>query len=216
VMKGCYQGRLGLTLIELLLVIGIIAVLAGIIWCVFAPVRERARQVHCINNLKQLHHALMLYREDYGAYAEPEIGIPRDPAEVGWPCRSLPLPPGSIAVFIDMLLAPYLSNKDAWRCLNDPTPSEKFLKNHYSSYVLMQPIDGCWYKEVEHLPRSHLGWWFMDRFRRMTATCGDRMPLMFCPWHGLEQKTDSYAIIMRWNGQVKGQYIQLPYNLCLD
>jgi prepilin-type N-terminal cleavage/methylation domain-containing protein len=53
-MKGCHQGRLGLTLIELLLVIGIIAVLAGIIWCVFAPVRERARQAVCLGNLRQV------------------------------------------------------------------------------------------------------------------------------------------------------------------
>jgi len=82
VMKGCYQGRLGLTLIELLLVIGIIAVLAGIIWCVFAPVRERARIVYCVNNLKQLYLALEMYRADYGG-VEPvgrreywELGLP--------------------------------------------------------------------------------------------------------------------------------------------
>lgn len=74
--------RSGLTLIELLLVIGIIAVLAGIIWCVFAPVRERARIVYCVNNLKQLHSALEMYRADYGG-VEPvgrreywELGLP--------------------------------------------------------------------------------------------------------------------------------------------
>jgi len=56
--------RRGLTLVELLLVIGIIAVLAGIIWCAFAPVRERARIVYCVNNLKQLHLALEMYRAE--------------------------------------------------------------------------------------------------------------------------------------------------------
>jgi prepilin-type N-terminal cleavage/methylation domain-containing protein len=206
----------GLTLVELLVVIGIIAVLAGILWVVLAPVRERARQVHCINNLKQIHHALMLYREDYGAYAEPEIGTPRDPAEIGWPCISYPLPPGAVAIFLDMQLAPYLTSKEVWRCLNDPRPLEELLKEHGSSYVWRYLNLGCWYKEVEHLPRWHTSWWLMERFREMTATCGDRMPIAFCPWHGLNQETDSYAIILRWNGQVKGQYIQLPYTLCLD
>ena len=214
--------RFGLTLLELLIVIGIIAALVGIIWAAFAPVREKARQVHCINNLKQIHHAFMLYRDDYGASAEPELGKPRDPAELGLPCVSYrlpgtpppPIPP--VPIFLDMQLAPYLPSIEIWRCLNDPTPSEEFLKNHYSSYVLNYCPDECWYEEVKNLPHDHLHWWFMDRFRRMTATCGDRMPLMHCPWHGLKQGTDSYIIIMRWNGEVRGQYIQLPYSLCYD
>jgi len=212
----------GLTLIELVLVCAIIAVLVGIVWVVMAPVREKARQVYCINNLKQIHHAFMLYREDYGGYAEPEIGRPRDPAELGLPCvswrllsrQSAPLPPPAIT--LDMLLKPYISGIDVWRCLNDPTPLEEFLKNHYGSYVQTLPFDGCWYEEVKDVPRDRPLWWFMDRFRRMTATCGDRMPLMFCPWHGWEQGTDSYLIVMRWNGEVKGQYVQqFPNNLCL-
>jgi len=58
-------GKRGLTLIELLVVIGIIAVLAGILWVVLAPARERARKMHCVSNMKQIHLALEAYRQDW-------------------------------------------------------------------------------------------------------------------------------------------------------
>jgi len=72
-MKGCYQGRLGLTLIELLLVIGIIAVLAGIIWVVFASIQGRARETVCRGNLRVLFYALQMYRQDWDGI-DPEKG----------------------------------------------------------------------------------------------------------------------------------------------
>lgn len=57
--------RFGLTLVELLIVIGIIAVLAGIIWAVFAPSREKSRFTHCVSNFRQLYLALESYRQDW-------------------------------------------------------------------------------------------------------------------------------------------------------
>ncbi len=57
--------RRGFTLIELLVVIAIIAILAAILFPVFARAREKARQTSCLNNVKQLSTAIAMYAQDY-------------------------------------------------------------------------------------------------------------------------------------------------------
>jgi len=57
--------RKGFTLIELLVVIAIIAILAAILFPVFARAREKARQTSCLSNLKQLGTAWKMYIQDY-------------------------------------------------------------------------------------------------------------------------------------------------------
>lgn len=57
--------RSGFTLIELLVVIAIIAILAAILFPVFAQAREKARQTACLSNTKQLATAIMMYAQDY-------------------------------------------------------------------------------------------------------------------------------------------------------
>lgn len=57
--------RTGFTLIELLVVIAIIAILAAILFPVFARAREKARQASCSSNLKQLATGVLMYAQDY-------------------------------------------------------------------------------------------------------------------------------------------------------
>src|ERR1044071_3418070 len=59
------SGRRGFSLIELLVVIAIIAILAAILFPVFAQARDKARQAACLSNMKQLGLALTLYVQDY-------------------------------------------------------------------------------------------------------------------------------------------------------
>src|SRR5437588_9008231 len=56
---------IGFTLIELLVVIAIIAILAAILFPVFAQARDKARSASCLSNLKQMGTAWMLYAQDY-------------------------------------------------------------------------------------------------------------------------------------------------------
>src|SRR5215472_10879429 len=86
----------GFTLIELLVVIAIIAILAAILFPVFAQAREKARQTSCLSNEKQLALAIMMYVQDYDEhfpiYEYPFLNALNDPpfdppvidATVGW------------------------------------------------------------------------------------------------------------------------------------
>jgi prepilin-type N-terminal cleavage/methylation domain-containing protein/prepilin-type processing-associated H-X9-DG protein len=65
------RDRSGFTLIELLVVIAIIAILAAILFPVFAQAREKARQATCTSNLKQIVTAIMMYEQDYDEVMMP-------------------------------------------------------------------------------------------------------------------------------------------------
>lgn len=63
----------GFTLIELLVVIAIIAILASILFPVFAQAREKARQTQCVSNTRQLATATSLYVQDYDEMFPPSL-----------------------------------------------------------------------------------------------------------------------------------------------
>jgi len=69
-------GRRGFTLIELLVVIAIIAILAAILFPVFAHAREKARQTSCLSNLKQQGTAMLMYAQDYDGLFVPVMVRP--------------------------------------------------------------------------------------------------------------------------------------------
>ena len=64
--------RRGFTLIELLVVIAIIAILAAILFPVFARAREKARQTTCLSNVKQLVVAVSMYAQDFDEWLPTE------------------------------------------------------------------------------------------------------------------------------------------------
>src|SRR5260221_13594848 len=64
-MHSFMLGRRAFTLIELLVVIAIIAILAAILFPVFAKAREKARQASCASNQKQILIAWHMYSQDY-------------------------------------------------------------------------------------------------------------------------------------------------------
>ena len=85
--------RRGFTLIELLVVIAIIAILAAILFPVFAKAREKARQSSCLSNIKQLGLAELQYAQDYDECFSP-LGYnnsnPADWGQMGWAVRIEP------------------------------------------------------------------------------------------------------------------------------
>jgi len=76
----------GFTLIELLVVISVIGILASMLMPVITMVMERARRVHCLNNLKQIGNGLLMYASDFqdrlpvaGATGDEEEALVVDP-----------------------------------------------------------------------------------------------------------------------------------------
>ncbi len=73
-----------MTLIEMVIVLGIIMILSGIVWSVLAPVREKGRQAVCVSNLNQLNRAIQMYRQDHNG-VDAEIGQRYWPRHLGLP-----------------------------------------------------------------------------------------------------------------------------------
>ncbi|WP_309690878.1 DUF1559 domain-containing protein [Armatimonas sp.] len=73
------------TLIELLVVIAIIAILAAILFPVFAQARAKARQIACVSNMKQIGVGIMMYSQDYDeTYPMSNFRDPAKPDNTTW------------------------------------------------------------------------------------------------------------------------------------
>jgi len=110
--------RKGFTLIELLVVIAIIAILAAILFPVFAQAREKARAISCLSNMKQLGLGLYQYTQDYDEQLiKNYYSFPADPAN-GWGSNGL--------VYYNWRHAcqPYIKNIGIMAC-----PSSQYFNN---------------------------------------------------------------------------------------
>ena len=117
------------TLIELLVVIAIIAILAAILFPVFAKAREKARQSSCLNNLSQIGRAVMMYVQDWdGTYPLVHLGTPDEPNEHGHEHghehdHEHKHEHEEAGSWYDGIM-PYLKNKDVFKCPSDPVRDE--------------------------------------------------------------------------------------------
>jgi prepilin-type N-terminal cleavage/methylation domain-containing protein/prepilin-type processing-associated H-X9-DG protein len=103
--------RRGFTLIELLVVIAIIAILAAILFPVFAQAREAARKAACLSNMKQIGLAAGMYATDYEEMVVPS-NMGNAGQSVSWPS----------------LLQPYVKNEGVFVCPSgEPGPTSRNL-----------------------------------------------------------------------------------------
>jgi prepilin-type N-terminal cleavage/methylation domain-containing protein/prepilin-type processing-associated H-X9-DG protein len=120
--------RSGFTLIELLVVIAIIAILAAILFPVFAQAREKARSISCLSNTKEIGLAEQMYTQDYDELVPLNN---QNWAGQGW--FSVPKYPGySFLNTWESLLEPYMKNYGIWVCPSASTTTGLYAGYDYS------------------------------------------------------------------------------------
>lgn len=137
------------TLIELLVVIAIIAILAAILFPVFAQARESARKTSCLSNIKQLSLGFMMYTQDFDENL-PTVA-PFGSCATCWPWGAWPNTPGNgwPAVFYTPT-QPYIKNLQILQC-----PSQ----NEQGRWYDGNPDNGISYMYNEFLYNSGNGGW---------------------------------------------------------
>jgi prepilin-type N-terminal cleavage/methylation domain-containing protein len=121
--------RHGFTLMELLVVVAVIAMLAALLFPVFSHAREKARQVSCLSNLRQIGSAVLLYAQDYDETypGGPGLQVLWVPGPEGdW--ENMPTPCcGNVArTSIAARLRPYTRADRIFYCPDDPMADRFF------------------------------------------------------------------------------------------
>jgi prepilin-type N-terminal cleavage/methylation domain-containing protein/prepilin-type processing-associated H-X9-DG protein len=119
-MESTVKRHAGFTLIELLVVIAIIAILAAILFPVFARAREQARRSVCVSNMKQIGLSIGMYLQDYDGIFPP--GGPK-----AWTAGK------NLRNLLAEQLQPYCKNQQIFRCPSD-RGWDKHLPSLYQSF----------------------------------------------------------------------------------
>jgi prepilin-type N-terminal cleavage/methylation domain-containing protein len=126
------QRRSGFTLIEILVVLGIIALLAAILFPAFSRAQESARQTTCQSNLQQIYFAVSQYRKDEGRYPDTMVDLLAEGASYSIGTVTAPAPLGNNA-------PGYLkAGQDTLICKDDDGPAD-VARSSYGSLSKVPP-----------------------------------------------------------------------------
>lgn len=172
----------GFSLLEVVLVLAILLVLAGIVFAASGPVRENVRRAQCVSNLHRLSQAFELYRQDFHG-SDPLPGQPANYVKLGLP------PAGQLPIFFN----DYVKDRSVLFCpsYHGEHPLEK-IGSTYGWYDCDEPVR----------PLSY-------RFSQVVRQHGLKTPVLTCREHNAiwdlsreprwEMKT---VILLRLNGRV--------------
>ena len=213
----------GFTLIELLVVISIIAVLAAMLFPVFAQAREKARQASCLSNMKQMGLAFTQYLSDFdntyptcdndkakitGRPPDPETPDADGPPERDW----------------HIVTQPYVKNFAVMRCPSDPShaPADPrnpdfAAKEYVSSYTVngwaeynlaesavTQPASWVLLAERNNVALGPKTWWMFYFWTWQTPAPGITWPPTLSP--DPENRAKADIALERHNGMPNWLY----------
>jgi len=138
-MNRVRQRGSGFTLIELLVVIAIIAILAAILFPVFAQAREKARQTSCLSNIKELTLGSIMYTADYDSKYIGGGGT----CFGGWPGCNATNNPTPTAQW-QWVVQPYIKNIQILECPSDPRDGNIPVSYVENNWGLSGPSRGGW------------------------------------------------------------------------